>query len=324
MKPTRPRLALALALPLVWLASFAALAPVARADEAAASTLYDEGKTLFAAGRYSEASEKLEASYQLSPLSGTAGLLAACHERTGRLASAWARYREAAVLAERSGNPERATIARAKADELEPRLARLRIDASTAPGEHPPIVTRNGEPVPDAALGTAVPVDAGSHVVVAIAPGHRRWTATVDVRDGERRIVSIPPLAAIALNLLTPPPARSSTRAWVGLIAAGVGGAAALTGGGFAIAAARSWSQARDRGCTDDGVCPDRGSRALVSRAGTRADVATGLVAGGLAVATAGLILYWTAPDRRAEERSPAVSASIAGDHVALLLEGRF
>jgi hypothetical protein len=306
----------------------------ARADDAAASALFDQGKALFAAGRYGEARDKLEASYELSPLSGTAGLLAACHERTGQLASAWARYRDSAVLAERSGNEERAAIARAKVAELEPRLARLRIDRpASARAGLALVVTRNGARVPTAALGTHVPVDAGDQVLVATAPGHRSWTATIAIADGQRRTVSIPeltpePEAADPEITVHRPSATDSpgrTRAWIGLGLLGAGGAAVVVGGGFAISASSAWSDAKDAGCSGEGTCPDEESRDQARSAGRRADLATGLVAAGLAVAATGLVIYWTAPDGLEEGRpSASVSARGDGDRFTIALEGRF
>src|SRR3954470_2586769 len=106
------------------------MAGEARADDAAAKALFDQGKTLFAEGKYGEACQKLEASYAMNKLSGTGGLLGACFEKLGRVASAWAAYRASAAIAERQGNSERAAAARASAAELEPKLAWLTIDAS--------------------------------------------------------------------------------------------------------------------------------------------------------------------------------------------------
>ena len=297
----------------------------ARADDPAASALFDEGKALFAAGKYAAARDKLQASYDLSPLSGTAGLLAACHERTGQLASAWLRYRDSAVLADRTGNPERAAIARAKAAELEPRLARLTIEA---PADAAVSITHNGSRVPPAALATAVPIDAGRHVVVATAAGRQSWTTTIQIADGERSTVAIPELEPLAAT--APRERGRPARAWFGLGLAGLGGAAILAGGGFAISASSKWSEAKDAGCQESGACPDEASRDLASTAGDRADLATGLVIGGLAAAAAGMILFWTAPDQDRERevaRRPGaldLSATVDGGRLTFSLEGRF
>ena len=298
----------------------------ARADDVAtASALFDEGKALFAAGRYAAARDKLQASFELSPLSGTAGLLAACHERTGKLASAWARYRDAAALAERSGNKERAAIASARAADLEPRLARLRIDRPARPLDGL-MISRDGARVPDAALGTPMPVDAGTYTLVAEAPDHQRWTRTITIRDGERQTVAIPSLEPqqLVIERRPEPPRRRPVQKWIGLAIAGVGGAALAAGGGFGLAAGSAWNEAKDAGCSDEGVCPDGSSRELATTAGSRADLATGLVIGGVGAVAAGLIVYFTAPDGREQLPVAGVSASVADGSVTVGLEGRF
>ncbi len=320
--PLRISRAMAIAL----FVALVAPAPARADDDAAASALFDEGKALFAAGRYDEARDKLQASYELMPLSGTAGLLAACHERTGKLASAWAHYRDAAVLAERSGNQERAVIASATAAELEPRLARLELDPPAASGLDGLVVTRNGARVPDAALGTPIPVDAGTHTLVATAPGHQRWTRTIEVRDGQRSSVAIPPLEPYQILVERRPATRPRpVQKWIGLAVVGLGGAALAAGGGFGLAAGSAWDEAKDAGCTGDGVCSDDSSRDLARTAGSRADVATGLVIGGLGAVATGLIVYFTAPEGR-EQAPPiaGVSAAVAGGRVTVGLQGRF
>ncbi|MCC6559021.1 MAG: hypothetical protein IT372_39360, partial [Polyangiaceae bacterium] len=68
---------------------------VARADEPApapvesrAEALFQEGKRLLEEGRVAEACARLAASEAIDPTVGTLGLLAACHEQEGRIATA--------------------------------------------------------------------------------------------------------------------------------------------------------------------------------------------------------------------------------------------
>ncbi len=229
------------------------------------------------------------------------------------------------MLAERSGNPERAAIASAKAADLEPRLARLKIDRPAASIDGLEI-TRDGARVPDAALGTPMPVDAGTYTLAATAPGHQRWTRTITIRDGQRQSVAVPPLEPqqLVVEHRTHRPARRPVQKWIGLAIAGVGGAALAAGGGFGLAASSAWSEAKDAGCNGDGVCPDDSSREQAETAGSRADLATGLVIGGVGAVAAGLIVYFTAPEGREQAPIAGVSASVAGGGVTVGLEGRF
>jgi len=104
-----------------------ALAPhLARADEtsdkAAAEALYQLAQQLMSAGDYANACPKLDASNALDPGVGTLLLLGDCQEKLGKLASAWAAFREAAQLAGTRNDAERARVAEIRAAALKPRL----------------------------------------------------------------------------------------------------------------------------------------------------------------------------------------------------------
>ena len=105
----------------------------ARADgaseEAMAFALFNEGKALAAAGDYARACAKFEAADRLTGWLGVELNLADCYTRVGRTASAWVIWRKAAAKAE-AQHDERASYARARAEQLEPMLARLSVVAS--------------------------------------------------------------------------------------------------------------------------------------------------------------------------------------------------
>jgi hypothetical protein len=90
-----------------------ALAPAAHGSQkAAAESLFQEGKRLMDAGRYDEACPKFEASHKAEPSVGAMLNLARCHELAGKTASAWVEYKEAAKLAQQTGQADRVLGAR--------------------------------------------------------------------------------------------------------------------------------------------------------------------------------------------------------------------
>lgn len=158
-------------------------------------------------GRYAEACPKLEESQRLDPGIGTQYNLAECYARTGRTASAWAAFLEAAAAARVASQPQRERRARERAAELEPRLSRLTIEV------RPPVlpddfeVRRNGAVVGRAQWSSALPVDPGTHTIVASAPGKKTFTKTVEVAsEGDRAVVVVPALEDAPRPPAEPPP----------------------------------------------------------------------------------------------------------------------
>ena len=226
---------------LIALALHLASAAPARADRVAvAEALYQEGRRLMDAGDYQAACPRFEESLRLDRGTGTLWHLARCYEKTGRLASAWARYHEVAQEARHNREPAKEKAALAAARVLEPRLHRLVIAVPEANRVEGLVVSRDGVDVGPGGWGAAIPLDTGAHQIRATAPGHRPWGIEVDI-GGESRTarVEVPRLERVPA-LVPPGPSRDrpSPSRWyhdpVGWALVG-GGVAVMAGGGFSL-----------------------------------------------------------------------------------------
>src|SRR5688500_2384579 len=133
-------------------------------SNAVAEQLFNEGRNLAKDGKWQEACPKFEASLRHDPALGTRLNLATCYTNVGKLASAWALYRESMELAKKAGDMARSDYAKAQATALEPRLPKLVI---TAPPTVPTGLSVRRDDVvlnPDE-LGLGLYVDPGSHEV---------------------------------------------------------------------------------------------------------------------------------------------------------------
>jgi tetratricopeptide (TPR) repeat protein len=292
-------------------------------DKALAESLFDRGLELMRSGKDEEACQNLERSQAIEPGVGTMLYLAECYEKLGRTASAWATYREAASAAQAQGQLERAKKGASRAEYLTPSLSKLTFvlaSGAVVPGL---TITRNGEPVPNAAFGAALPVDPGEQRIMAAAPGHQPWNITVLLPpNGARMVVDVPalqPLAAAEEPQAAPPPAvaepssaPSPTAAELQLSAArdkpahatfhkplayvlGGVGIVALGVGGYFGGRAISENNKADEACPNErctgqiGIDHDKAAH----QAATAANL---LVAGGLALVAAGIVVFVTRP----------------------------
>lgn len=320
---------LAVSIMLVSSMSLAAREAQAQNDPAAAETLFREGMTLLDAGRYSEACQKLTDSHRLDPASGTLLAVALCHEKEGKTATAWAEYIEAGNLARRDGRADRAASAQKRAAELETKLSRLTI--SVAPATRPLAgleIKRDGQLVPASAIGSALPVDPGEHVIEASAPGKRPARVAVSLgADGDQKTADVPELAD-ARQAPSPPAATSSRpapepggmhpRRTIGFIVGGVGLASVAVGGLFGLRAISKADESRDRCPTSR--CADPSAIELNDDAASAATMSNVLIGVGAVGLAAGAFLVLTAPSRAQTARRMHVDVALG----RVTLEGRF
>jgi serine/threonine-protein kinase len=175
------------------------VAPVARASDdagAAAETLFREGKRLMDAGDFAAACPKLTESQRLDPGNGTLARLATCHEKEGRIATAWSEFSDLVTSAARAGQTDREKFARQRVAALQPQLSRLSLRVPADVAAIPNLkVRRDAIDVGSAAWGIAVPLDPGEHRLEATAPGRKPWSATITIgAAADQREVTVPAL----------------------------------------------------------------------------------------------------------------------------------
>ncbi|MFO0679453.1 MAG: hypothetical protein U0169_23200 [Polyangiaceae bacterium] len=229
--PRRPRsgtlLAFAAAFVVASASAFPRVAHAVTPTEATlAQSLFDEGRALMDSGDVARACPKLEESQRLDPGGGTLLNLAVCHEKAGRLATAWLEYAEALSLAKRDRRDDRIPFAEERVRELRARVPRIVVTFRSPASDH--VVKVDGAPVPDAALEGGVPVDPGSHRVEA-----GRRDGTMHAFD-----VAVDPgaVANVVVPVDTPNPATAPTTTTRNVVRDPRRTAAWVTYGGAAVA----------------------------------------------------------------------------------------
>lgn len=316
------------------LASLASSAARGQTPEAKAQAeaLFEEGIKKLDAGDLAPACKALETSNRLDPGIGTLLFLADCYERSGKTASAWAAFREAASLAQAAGQAEREAVAQRRAAALSSRLSRVVLELPPGVERAGLSVTRNGLPVARELWTLPTPVDPGHHVYEASAPGKKKGTVEIDLKEGDDlrtvRLPSledlptapspppaVPPSNSSSGPSLAPAPPPSGTLRTAGVVVAGLG-LLGIGAGGYLALRARSQSQDADALCSpqDRSRCSEEGTR-LGNDARSDANLATVMVSIGGAALAGGALMYLLSPSPRAERARllPVTGPSIAG-----------
>jgi hypothetical protein len=281
-----------------------------------AEELFADAKALMEDGRIDDACPKLAESQRIAPGGGTLLLLGICHERQGKLATAWRELRAGLAAAQRSGRVDRVATAEEHLAIVEPRLTRVTV--VRPPAERVPDleVRIDGVSLTFASDGTPLPLDPGEHVLEAVAPGRVSWTTSIAIR-GEQgsRTINVPELAPEPI--LTPP--RPASRTAPIAIATGVGlvwvGLSALWG-----ARALDAEEHKPKSCAEaDATCVGlaHGREDERNRAATLSTIAGAM---GAASFGAAIVLYVTRPRERAAQGVRIVPSTRAGLGASLVL----
>ncbi len=332
---------LALAVPLavsLALAPRPAIAAPTPLDKASAQSLFEEALKLMAAKKFEQACPKLDESQRLDPGMGTEFRLAECYEAIGRSASAWAGFAEVADLARAAGQTDRERVAKARAANLEAKLAHLTI-VVTAPETTGLEIHRGDVVLGKGQWGSAAPVDPGTYAVTATAPGKKPWAGSVSVAgDNMQASLTVPaledapaapaavvavapvaPLPALPENPPPPEPAHGGGRKVIGIVGLAAGVAAMGTSGVLGLVAKSQYDGA---GAHCQGSICDASGKQTTDGARGLANAATVIFAAGAVVAVAGVVVWLTAPS--ASPGAQRASLGLGCGPGSLIFEGSF
>jgi hypothetical protein len=309
----------------------AVFAELPAAESPRARALFFEARRLMGERRWAEACPLLEESERLDPGKGTEFNLADCYEHTGRPASALALFERVVEESRRAGLPAHEARARSRAEAVAPRVPRLVVELADGARVDGLSLSCDGRALSAPLVSTVLPLDPGEHRIAARAPGRVAWETTIHLAEGASETVRVPPLAAIAPEApppvarsviapapaptpspvapapaparspgapATPAPRRASPRRTVGIALTTTGAAAIIAGGVFGVLSLVARNDAR-ASCSDvTNLCGTPDGVDARAAAILRGNLATGLIAGGAALLTAGLVV-WLAPDHR-------------------------
>lgn len=295
-----------------------------------AETLFFAGRGLMEAERFTEACQRFQESYRLDAAAGTLLNLASCHEKIGKIATAWGEFKQSLLEAEKANRADRVTFAKEHLAKLEPELPYLTIEVEARP---PGVeVVRNGVALGEGAFGVELPVDPGDVEIVARAPGYVSSQSKVHIEKREHKSVTLPALEKAKAPPPAPPPVpivvtepsfwTSKRVAGAGVIGVGLG--AAALGAWYGIRAVRAKTDS-DEGCPivyGERRC-DLGGALAMDRARSLSWGST--IWFGVSVVTLAAGTYLMVSGSRATERPRvAVSASFFHDGGAGMLSGEF
>ncbi len=277
------------------------------ADKALAESLFREARELLDQGKAEIACPKFAESQRLDPALGTLLNLAECHAKVGRVASAWAEFRELAELSRQAGQSSRREYAQQRASELEKKLgyARLQLpqDANIVR------IELDGRELGRAAWLSRLPLDPGAHsLVVESTSGVSRSSFRLPITPGEHPIVVTlsasptpreTPAAAPGSEQAAPSnsvgDASSDLRVTSGYVGLGVGVLGLGASTYFTVRALSLKSESDDhcpaQRCDQEGVDRYRDAR-------DAANLSTvSFVVGCVALASGGSLLLWASSD---------------------------
>ncbi len=312
--------------------TLALIAGVAMADPASkkrADKLFDDGRKYLTNGEYSLACTAFEQSQNADAAIGTQLNIALCYERWGKLAAAYNAYVEAERQASESKD-KRSIVARKKADELERKVAHLRVTVPDSIDRYA-IYLLDAVEIEVSKLTADLVLDPGAHVIEVRIAGAPPSKNELELEPGQQMkldlvapvVKQIEPVAEKPVVEAPKPVMMTTVRskpALYGGIGLVVAGAATIGVASFIALDARSDYNAANKRCPD-ATCASQADFEATRDARARAHSMTWVFAGGAAVAVIGTILIATSK-RTAPSESISLTPTLTNNGVGIALGG--
>ena len=276
-------------------------------DPAAAREQVKLGYQLAQDGKCDEAIPHFMESLRLDPKAITLINLAACEEKTSKLADALGHWVEARGRAQTEGNTAIQEEAEKKAKALEARIPKLTVVLTGATPDAE--VVRDGVALGAASMGVPLPVNPGAHTLVVRAKGHEDTSENVTIAEGETKRFELKLGAPKRAGASAPvgddkaaPSGGTSPLVYVGF---GTAVAGVAVGSIFGIITLGKGSDAKD--ACPSGVCSSQSAVDDAKSGQTFGTISTiGFIVGGLGAAVGIYGLAWGKPTA-----STSVAASV-------------
>jgi hypothetical protein len=325
----------------------ACLSPgLARADEAVAEQLFQEGVAAMKKSDYPVACEAFAGSNKADPSPGTQINLALCFEKQRKWASAWTWYRSAAGLAQQKGQTARVTSADESAARVKPLIHYIVVAVREPLSDL--VVKRDGAEVVIAVAGKEVPlpIDPGEHTIDVSARGKKPWSKVITIADNAATDrIDVPKLENAPAEAHAPaagagagteyrPPIivanDGSTQRTAGLIVGGAGLLSALAAGGLFILAKSEDSKRDDAESRvqDNPATPvnerEEAGRSHGDAAKNNQLLSLVLAGGAVVLVGVGALIYFTAPKAKEKSARPNVLPLVGPSFAGVGLGGTF
>lgn len=285
----------------------------ARADEAAAAAMFDRGLASMLAGELEKACPMLAESFRLDPRAGSLFTLAECEAKQGKSASALVHYQDYLVRydglspREQARQGQRRELAVKQVESLKSSVAELTLRVPpSAPTTA--IVKRDGVVQGPPALGVALPIDPGLHLIVTDNGTGKTRELQLVLSPGEKKEVTVEVAPADPVRDVEPVRRAAPGPMWPIYTTVGVGAAGVIVGSVFG---GLTWSK-KD---TIDAHCPQHrcdpeGRKAVDSVATTSLVASIGFGVGAAGLVT-GAVLWAIRPGDRVVDTSHVIVPAI-------------